>query len=190
MPAWRFTSGSAAARAVFSPPREALEREPCLAQPRLSGAAVYDDARVDDSRKAYYRDLAGCGCHGAVIANHVDARSAFAGRTGLRALPRGPAFRGASSVRASTFVNASGPWAERLASRLVPGQKQARLTASKGIHMLAPPLSRSSAIAVSGKGEHGFVMPWKGMSLVGTTDDAFTGDAAAAPPSRGGNRQP
>ena len=52
------------------------------------------------------------------------------------------------------------------------------------------PYRKSSAIAVSGKGEHGFVMPWKGMSLVGTTDEAFTGDAAAAPASGGGNRQP
>lgn len=168
-------------RAVFHSAAEALSLEPCLAQPGLSGAAAYDDARVDDPHRLIIAILRNAAAHGAVIANHVEGTGLLmrdGKAAGINAIDRltGAPFQ----VRADHIVNASGPWAEILASRLVPGQKQARLTASKGIHILTPPISGDWAIAVSGKGEHGFVMPWKGMSLVGTTDDSCDADAESA----------
>ena len=79
-------------------------------------------------------------------------------------------------IRTAMAVNATGPWAQHLASQLLPGQTQARLTPSKGIHILTPALTRNFAIALSGKNEHAFILPWKGMSLIGTTDEEFSGD--------------
>jgi glycerol-3-phosphate dehydrogenase len=170
--------------AAFHAAGAALELEPNLARPGLSGAAVYDDARVDDPHRLIIAILQDAASHGAVIANHVECTglmSADGSAAGVNLADRltGVQFQ----ARAAFIVNASGPWAEKLASRLLPGQKQARLTASKGIHILTPPMSNSHAIAVSGMGEHGFVLPWKGMSLVGTTDEAFTGDAGSTQPS-------
>ena len=172
-------------RAAFLSAAEALALEPCLALPDLSGAAAYDDARVDDPERLVIAILQDAAAHGAVIANHVKCTGLLVRNgkaAGVSVIDRltGAPFQ----VRACHIVNASGPWAERLADRLVPGQKQARLTASKGIHILTPPISKSCAVAVSGKGEHGFVMPWKGMSLVGTTDEAIAGAAGWAEPSQ------
>jgi glycerol-3-phosphate dehydrogenase len=171
-------------RAALFSVAEALALEPCLAQPGLSGAAAYDDGCVGDPDRLIIGILQDAAAHGAVIANHVECAGLLMrdGRTaGLSARDH---LSGAPlAVRAECIVNAAGPWAERLANRLVPGQRQARLTASKGVHILTPPISGNFAIAVSGKGEHGFVMPWKGMSLVGTTDEMFNADAGFAHPS-------
>jgi glycerol-3-phosphate dehydrogenase len=168
-------------RAAFHSAGAALELEPSLARPDLSGAAAYDDARVDDPERLIIAILQDAAAHGAVIANHVECTGLASEDGGVAGLHLTDCLTGAQfQARAAYVVNASGPWAERLASRLLPGQKQARLTASKGIHILTPPLSNNYAIAVSGRGEHGFVLPWKGMSLVGTSDEAFNGDAGSA----------
>lgn len=171
-------------RAVFYSAAAALALEPCLARPGLTGAAVCDDARIDDPERLIIAILQDAAAHGAVIANHAECAGLICGNGRIAGISVNDRLTGATlQVRAAHIVNASGPWAEKLANRLLPGQKQARLTASKGIHILTPPISRICAVAVSGKGEHGFVMPWKGMSLVGTTDEAFAGDAASVLPS-------
>ncbi len=171
-------------RAELLTSKAALELEPCLERPGLSGAAVYHDARLDDPARLILAILQDAVAHGAAIANHVECAALLSkdGKaTGISAIDRLTDTRFES--RASNVVNATGPWAAKIASLLVPNQKTAWLTASKGIHLVTPPISRNFAIAVSGKGEHGFVLPWKGMSLVGTTDDAFSGDPASARPT-------
>lgn len=122
--------------------------------------------------------------HGAAIANHVEC-AALLSKDG-KAVGIGAVDRLSDTsfeIRASHVVNATGPWAEKIASQLLPGQKQARLTASKGIHIVTLLIAEKFAIAVSGKGEHGFVLPWKGISLVGTTDNSFSGDAGSIQPT-------
>ena len=171
-------------RAEFLTADAALELEPCLARPDLSGAAIYHDARIDDPARLILAMLQDAAAHGAAVANHVECvalLSKVGKATGIWAVDR--LTDTTFEIRASQVVNATGPWAEKIASLLVPKQKTARLTASKGIHIVTPPISRNVAIAVSGKGEHGFVLPWKGMSLVGTTDDSFSGDAGSAQPT-------
>ena len=171
-------------RASFHCAEAALELEPNLARPDLSGAATYDDARVDEPEKLVIALLQDASAHGAMIANHVECTGLLSEEGRITGIKLTDVLTGAQfQARAAHVVNAAGPWAEMLAGRLLPGQKQARLTASKGIHILAPPISNTHAIAVSGKGEHGFVLPWKGMSLVGTTDEMFTGDVGAAQPA-------
>ncbi len=168
-------------RAAFHSSDEALKLEPNLAQPGLTGAAVYDDARVDDPEKLIIAILQDAASHGAVIANHVECTGLLSQEGRVTGIKLTDGLTGAQfQARATHVVNAAGPWSEKLASRMLPGQRVARLTASKGIHILTQPISASHAIAVAGKGEHGFVLPWKGISLVGTTDETFTGDAGSA----------
>jgi glycerol-3-phosphate dehydrogenase len=170
-------------RAAFHSAGAALELEPNLARSDLSGAAVYDDARVDDPDKLIVAILQDAASHGAAIANHVECAGLLSIDGKAACVSVIDQLSGAAlQVRAANVVNACGPWAEKLASRLLPGQKQARLTASKGVHILTPLISARCAIAVSGNGEHGFALPWKGMSLVGTTDETFTADAGSAQP--------
>jgi len=80
-------------------------------------------------------------------------------------------------VTAQVVVNAAGPWADgvrRLAG--VDGGKRVVRT-TKGIHLLLPGITQH-AVYIAAKTDERlfFVIPWRGFSLVGTTDTDFDGD--------------
>src|SRR5689334_2682745 len=53
-----------------------------------------------------------------------------------------------------------------------------RLIRSKGIHLLVPEISRAALTIEAGNG-HLFALPWRGHTLLATTDTEFTGDPGA-----------
>lgn len=156
--------------------REALDREPVLEAGDLTGASVYQDYHVAEPHRLVIALLEDAEANGAVMANHALATALtwrngrVAGATALDRLSEG-----AFDIRANMVVNATGPWAQVLAGTLLPGQGTARVIGSKGIHIIVPGFTRQ-ALALSGAGEHGFVVPWQGLSLIGTTDDRFDGE--------------
>jgi glycerol-3-phosphate dehydrogenase len=165
---------------------EALSTEPVMGMDGLNGAAVYQDFHLADPHRLILAILQDAAEHGAQIANHVaaDGLVRVGGRIdGVSAIDQqsGNNF----TIRTAQMVNATGPWAQTVAERLVPGQKTVRVTGSKGIHLVTPALSTTHAIAVSGKGEHVFAVPWHGMSLFGTTDDVFGGDLSSVAATEG-----
>jgi glycerol-3-phosphate dehydrogenase len=157
--------------------KEALSAEPAIDQPGLTGALIYHDCRVDEPERVVLGMVKSAWYAGATVANHVECE-------GL--LVRGGKVEGVAvfdriggerfPIRAAAVLNATGAWAGIVASRLLTGQKQAMLTLSKGIHLVVPPIASHYALTLAGKHEHGFVLPWRGMSLVGTTDDMVLGD--------------
>jgi glycerol-3-phosphate dehydrogenase len=52
-----------------------------------------------------------------------------------------------------------------------------RLIRSKGIHLLVPQISHSALTIEAGNG-HLFALPWRGHTMLATTDSEFTGDPA------------
>jgi len=82
-------------------------------------------------------------------------------------------------VRARIFVNATGPFSDRV-RKLANPSLPARLRVSKGVHILLPlpPGPRMSALLIpqTDDGRVIFAIPWQGRLLVGTTDDEATLD--------------
>ena len=73
-------------------------------------------------------------------------------------------------LRAPAVVNATGPWSDYF-----PGlQRSSRLVRSKGIHVVTRAINRHYPLALHRKdGTHIFVIPWRGRSILGTTDTRF-----------------
>ena len=127
--------------------------------------------------------LRGASDAGATILNYAEL-TAFRrnGRqiTGAEFIDRLNGRRHTASARC--IVNATGPWADRLIELAQPETDTQhlstipRLRHSKGIHLITRPLSHHHAIAVLNRGAHFFVLPWRGHSLLATTDTPFTGD--------------
>jgi glycerol-3-phosphate dehydrogenase len=157
-------------------PAEAIAAEPALDLPGLQGALRYSDCRLERPEYLVLAMLADGAGHGMVAANHAEAaaldKDDRVWRLTVRDHVGGASFR----LRALAVANISGPWAAQLATRLVPGQRAARLVASKGIHLVTRAVTSSHAIALSGNGEHGFVAPFGSFSLVGTSDVPVSGD--------------
>src|SRR5437763_350370 len=72
---------------------------------------------------------------------------------------------------------AAGPWADLFLEQATGSRAAHRLIRSKGIHLLVPQLSRAALTIEAGNG-HLFALPWRGHTLLATTDSEFTGDPA------------
>ena len=157
---------------------EALELEPGLPRPGLTGAALFYDAQMDDA--------------GVVVACAVAAARAGASirtRTEVTALePSGALWRarlagGDETIEARAVVNAAGPWVDAVRGRAGVGAGGApTLRRTRGTHVVVPALSESALLLFAHKDRRViFVLPWGKWSLVGTTDtdDPAQPDAVA-----------
>lgn len=80
-------------------------------------------------------------------------------------------------VKGKLVINASGPWADRILN-LLKGAEHKNLIRSKGIHFLIPQVYPAD-IALAGftpDKKHIFVIPWRGYTLIGTTDMEYRGE--------------
>jgi glycerol-3-phosphate dehydrogenase len=90
-------------------------------------------------------------------------------------------------LRARVVANMTGPWAPQVNDRL-DRRPRGRFRLSKGVHLVTRPLTRSGALALATRhqsdallsrgGRHFFIIPWRGHSLIGTTNVPYSGDPA------------
>jgi glycerol-3-phosphate dehydrogenase len=154
----------------------------------LTGAHVVYESHLHSSERMTLAFVKSAVRNGAVVANYVDVDGLLgrAGKAeGVRATDR--LTNATIDIRARIVVNAAGPWLSGLSDRLGFGALARPVTGfSKGAHIvtrqvvegyaLALATARRSDAIVDRGGRHVFVIPWRGRSLVGTTDRPYDGD--------------
>jgi glycerol-3-phosphate dehydrogenase len=160
---------------------EARRREPILDQPGLEGAFLYYDAQMDSPERLALQCLLEADANGAAIANYVAAeRLILRDRSVVGCTVRDVIGGAAFDVQAKATLVAAGPWADIFLEHAISqGSSSHKLRRSKGIHVLVPALTRGFALTMATPHGHFFVLPWRGHTLLGTTDTAFTGDPDA-----------
>ncbi len=160
-------------------PAAVLELQPDLPAERLAGALLYEDCQMYSPERLALECLLSARAAGARLYNYVRV-------DGL--LREGPRITGVrardlhsgeeAEVRGRLVINAAGPWADLLLADMadMAGPPPQKLIRSKGIHVIVRPLTTGHALAIAGPGGHFFVLPWRGRSLIGTTDEAYHGD--------------
>jgi glycerol-3-phosphate dehydrogenase len=123
-------------------------------------------------------NLLGADAHGAVVANYVAAgklllRDGKVEGCTVRDTVTGEVF----DIRARTVLVAAGPWADLFLEQATGEAASHRLIRSKGIHLLIPQISQAALTIEAGSG-HLFALPWRGHTLLATTDTEFSGDPA------------
>jgi glycerol-3-phosphate dehydrogenase len=156
---------------------EARALEPSLADAPFDSAMVYYDCQMYSPERLGLECLVDAAAHGAVIANYTEV-TAFERQSGsihaLRVKDR--IGGGEASVRCKIAINAAGPWADRMLELIDGGSNAHKLIRSKGIHVVTRGVTNKHALAVGHKGGHFFIVPWRGHSIIGTTDTVFTGN--------------
>jgi glycerol-3-phosphate dehydrogenase len=80
-------------------------------------------------------------------------------------------------------VNAAGPWINTVLARITPRVPPTAIELVQGTHIvLDGPLQRGVYYTEAEDGRAVFVMPWRSMTLVGTTETRFRGDPAQVRP--------
>ncbi|MBV8977501.1 MAG: glycerol-3-phosphate dehydrogenase/oxidase [Alphaproteobacteria bacterium] len=157
--------------------KDARAQEPILDQPRLEGAFLYYDAQMPSPERLALACLADADAHGAALANYVAAeRLLIADGKVQGASARDTVGGDTFDIRARVTLVAAGPWADIFLEHAVQRPTSHRLLRSKGIHVVVPALTKRHALTMATEHGHFFVLPWRGATLLGTTDTAFTGD--------------
>jgi len=146
----------------------------------LRNGFEYSDAWVDDSRLVVLLAMQ-ARASGASILVNTECVAAHE-REGIWHLELRDNLSGTHTlVRARALVNASGPWVERVGRSVLPTRAHEGVRLVKGCHMLVPRLhDRPEAFLLQNSdGRVVFVIPYEhDFSLIGTTDEDFSGDPA------------
>ncbi|TGM88055.1 glycerol-3-phosphate dehydrogenase/oxidase [Leptospira levettii] len=79
-------------------------------------------------------------------------------------------------VSAKVVVNSAGPWAD-LIEAMAGISAEKKLVRSKGIHAVVRNICGNECVVLSKRdGSHLFVIPWRGKTIIGTTDTAYEDD--------------
>jgi glycerol-3-phosphate dehydrogenase len=158
--------------------KRALAREPVLAGDKFEGAFEYHDAQMYSPERIALENLIDADAHGAAIANYVSAdrlllRNGKVEGCAVHETMAGSCF----DIRAKTVLVAAGPWADLFLEQATGEAAAHKLIRSKGIHVMVPRIARAALTIEAGSG-HLFALPWRGHTLLATTDTPFTGDPA------------
>jgi len=90
-----------------------------------------------------------------------------------------------NNCRAQVVVNAAGPWAHQVAACITPPQSIPAIELLAGTHIVLPKLPLPGMIYAESPVDNRpvFIMPWKGHTLVGTTERRYQGKPDDIKPS-------
>lgn len=157
---------------------ETLKHMPGLAVDHLLGSIAYADGQFDDARynMGLLNSLVEAGGIAVNYARVVGFLNDASGK--LEAAEVEDQFSKTHfTIRASRFVNATGPGSDAIRNMATPGIS-ARLRLSKGAHIVLPldvfPTNDALLIPRTDDGRVLFAVPWFGRLLIGTTEQEVT----------------
>ena len=171
--------------ALHLPRGRVVSRDECLAlNPIIDGAgvtggAVWFDYQIRQSERLLVSAVRSAVAAGAVTANYVAARSLLRDGTRVTGVTVDDAEGGSRfDVRARAVLNAAGPWAGELLTTLCGGAvaaPAARL--SRAMNLVVDRVTGTHACGGVVDGRFLFVVPWRDVSIVGTSHDPHDGGA-------------
>jgi glycerol-3-phosphate dehydrogenase len=165
---------------------EVLRSEPRLRSEGLLGGARYYDAQVDDARLVLATVLGAIEA-GAAVANRVEALEIdTTDWPGHAVRVRDDEREEEWTIDALAVVNATGPWTDRNLA-LAGAKSSAMLRPTRGthIHVGRERIRHDHALIFESPLDRRimFVLPWRDLTLIGTTDDFDRGDPARVTPT-------
>ncbi|MGH7857194.1 MAG: FAD-dependent oxidoreductase, partial [Candidatus Binatia bacterium] len=165
---------------------ELLESVPSVPRRGLTGGVLYHDAQMHSSERTTLAFLLSAAARGATIANHVEATGLLLeGRRVVGVSARDRLSGNELEVRARMVASVTGPWVFRLGEDAAARHRK-RMAFSKGIHVLTREIQPTYALALATRlpneaivnrgGRHIFLIPWRGHTLIGTTNAPFRGE--------------
>jgi len=166
--------------------REAAKLEPGLESCGATGAVLYHEYVMLNPERLTLSVVMSAVREGAVAANYVEAERFLVSGGRVEGVQARDLLTGAEfDIRARMVLNAAGPWADVLLGRLNGLVDVPRVAYAKGAHLVTRKLT-DHAVAVSSRqryadalvsrgSRHLFIIPWRGLSLVGTSNVPYEG---------------
>ncbi|MFW5861852.1 MAG: FAD-dependent oxidoreductase [Spirochaetota bacterium] len=159
--------------------KEALESEPNLNGEGLSAATVYYDCQSISPERLTLAFIKSAVHNGAQVSNYAEVKAFIKGAgnsvKGVKVYDR--LKNREIDVKGRLTINCGGPWADIVLSLAGEGESDHSIRRSEGIHLVTRPVVNKYAVALmTEKGRHFFLIPWRGFTLIGTTDKEYEGN--------------
>jgi len=159
-------------------PVEALAAEAGIRAEELRGAGYYVDDVLLSPERLCLENVLSAVRRGARAFNYCEVEDVQWGRTGVGSVQvRDLLTDRRATMRARVVVNAAGPWVDRVREQAGIVERGRRITrTTKGVHAVLPRVTERAVYHSARDGRMLLVIPWRDLSLVGTTDSDFEGD--------------
>lgn len=157
-----------------------LAEEPDIERRDLVGGFVYYDYQSLHPERLIVTWALTAARDGALMLNHCELTNFDVIETNGGRRIRGAQLRDSLSgaayeLTAKLFVNASGPWMDRILGLAEPQNQKRHVVRSTGIHLITDPLfadgrPRDHAVFINGSRNDFLILPWSGRTLIGPTD--------------------
>jgi glycerol-3-phosphate dehydrogenase len=159
---------------------EAGARWPELTMEGLRGSFRYFDAQATFPERLVIEQIASAVSFGAVAINYARVTSIDTAGSVVTGVTFVDEVSGRShAVHARTVVNVAGPWVDQVLSSLVPPPRR-EIGGTKGSHIFLARTGQEPSDALYAEAESDgrpfFIIPWNGLTMIGTTDLPFDGD--------------
>ena len=153
----------------------------------LTGSCLIHESHMHSSERMTLAFVKSAASSGAVVANYLGALGLLSSNRATRGLTVRDEISGDSfDIRARVIINAAGPWIPDLCQRFgLSGLHRPVAGFSRGAHIvtraltsdvaLVLPTARRQQALIDRGGRHLFVIPWRGVSLIGTSNAPFGG---------------
>ncbi|MGC9325467.1 MAG: FAD-dependent oxidoreductase [Desulfomonilia bacterium] len=159
-------------------PQEVLIKEPNVRRTGLRGASLFYDCVSIFPERLTLAFIKSAVRFGAQVANYTKVEGfVMDGEDKVTGVEVTDLLNGKTvKLDAGIVVNCSGPWADIILGLAKPGGVNEQLRRSEGIHIVTKKLVNSHVVGyTTRKGRHFFLIPWRGHTLIGTTDKEYQG---------------
>lgn len=174
---------------------ECIRLLPGIAAERITGGALWHDARMYDSERLLLSFVISAVGAGAQAANYVEATGFLGSGDAVRGITARDVLTGAAfDIRARVVVNCAGAWVDAVSGMATCRAGPPRFVLSTAINLVTRPLPAAQAAGIPGTqivrfpdGRQArrphmlFMVPWRGHTVIGTLHSA-DGDAGHEPP--------
>jgi glycerol-3-phosphate dehydrogenase len=161
--------------------QEVLHREPNIRPTGLTGASIFYDCSSIFPERLTLAFIKSAVAYGAKVSNYTQVDGfLFNDRQEVTGVKVKDLLSGTGqSISGAITINCGGPWADILLGLAKSDTNSCALRRSEGIHVITGRKLLSGKYIVGSmtpSGRHFFLIPWRGHTLIGTTDKPFTGN--------------
>ncbi len=157
--------------------KETIKQEPVLDSKEQDGSLVYYDCASICPERLTLAFIKSAAAKGADVANYMEVKGfrIFNNKIdGVNLFDK--ISNRAVSVKGKITINCAGPWADKVLSLTGTTEHKEVLRRSEGIHIITKKILGKYLVTSSTPGgRHIFIIPWRGYSLIGTTDKEYIG---------------
>lgn len=159
-------------------PREVKKLLPGIEKEGLSGGALYYDCQMHTPERHVLEFILSASEYGGDMVNYSEVVDIIMDGnliSGVKVKDR--IDNKDYEIKGKVIVNVTGPWGDITLSMLHKKGVERKLLRSKGIHIITRELAKDYGVVLkTEEGRHFFIIPWRGHSLIGTTDRLYDGD--------------